>query len=124
MACPSGHGITLQLLTLIGLCLLWENDGFFMRPMKSAERFRISCYGQNWNQHNLPFSSLTSTPSTVQQLSNEVLMNSNATSTNTAGSSFRLERREVVLQNYDYGYSPFGHFSRLCLMMACNHLNR
>ena len=103
MVCPSSIGITLQLLTLIGLCLLWNNNGF-LRPLKSLDRIRVTCSGQNWNQHNLPFSSLTSTPSTVQQLSNEVLMNSNATATNTAGWSVWVELTEDLSQHYNSFY--------------------
>jgi hypothetical protein len=117
MVCPSGLGITLQLLSLIGLCLLWNNNGF-IRPLKSAERIRITCYGQSWSQHNLPFSSLTSTPSTVQQLSTEILMNANATATTTAGSGICKTLREDISMNDVYSSYLSRHISKLSSLSA------
>jgi hypothetical protein len=120
MVCPSGLGITLQLLSLIGLCLLWNNNGF-IRPLKSAERIRITCYGQSWSQHNLPFSSLTSTPSTVQQLSTEILMNANATTTTTAGSGIYKALTEDIKMNDVYCFYLSRHISNLFTMRARFH---
>jgi hypothetical protein len=71
---------------LIGLCIISNNDGF-LRPLRNYDRLQFTCSGHQWNQHNLPFSSLTSTPSTVQQLSTDVLVNANATAINIAGES-------------------------------------
>ena len=56
---------------------------------RSERRIRAISVFHQWNQQNsLPFSSLISTPSTVQQISNDVLLNANATMPSSAGKCF------------------------------------
>ena len=54
--------------------------------MRSLSRFQVTNLGQQWNQPLISFSSFNTKPSSVQQLTTDILLNSNAT-TNPLGDS-------------------------------------
>ena len=79
------HSFSLIFKVVIGLCTIWNNDGF-INQLRTLSRLHVTNLGQQWNQPYISFSSFTTKPSTVQQLTTDVLLNSNAT-TNPLGDS-------------------------------------
>ena len=77
--------LSLVLKLVIGLSTIWNNNGF-INQLRSLSRLQVTNLGQQWNQPYISFSSFTTKPSTVQQLTTDILLNSNAT-TNPLGDS-------------------------------------
>ena len=86
---------------IIGFCIIWNNDGF-MGQMKNSYQNRPTCYGSQWNQPYLTFTSFTTKPATIAQLSTDILLNSNATaplgdSRVSSGTSGSTGKNEFIL---------------------------